>query len=65
MYRRLYRFLEIHNILYSLQFGFQENHSIDHALVSLTEAIRNTLDNKGFGCGIFIGLQKAFDTVNH
>ena len=65
MYRRLYRFLEIHNILYSLQFGFQENHSIDHALVSLTEAIRNTLDNKGFGCGIFIDLQKAFDTVNH
>ncbi len=65
MYRRLFRFLEVHNVLYSLQFGFQENHSIDHALVSLTEAIRNTLDNKRFGCGIFIDLQKAFDTVNH
>ena len=33
--------------------------------MSLTEAIRNTLDNKRFGCGIFIDLQKAFDTVNH
>ena len=65
MYRRLFRFLEVHNVLYSLQFGFQENHSIDHALVSLTEAIRNTLNNKRFGCGIFIDLQKAFDTVNH
>ena len=65
MYKRLYKFLEIHNILYSLQFGFQENHSIDHALVSLTEAIRNTLDNKRLGCGIFIDLQGAFDTVNH
>ena len=65
MYRRLYKFLELNNILYSLQFGFQENHSIDHALVSLTEAVRNTLDNKRFGCGIFIDLQKAFDTVNH
>ena len=65
MYRRLFRFLEVHSVLYSLQFGFQENHSIDHALVSLTEAIRNTLDNKRFGCGIFIYLQKAFDTVNH
>ena len=52
-------------VLYSLQFGFQENHSIDHALVSLTEAIRNTLDIKRLGCGIFIDLQKAFDTVNH
>ena len=65
MYKRLYRFLEIHKVLYSLQFGFQENHSIDHALVSLTEAVRSTLDNKKLGCGIFIDLQKAFDTVNH
>ena len=65
MYIRLYRFLETHKILYSLQFRFQENHSIDHALVSLTEAIRNTLDDKRFGCGIFIDLQKALDTVNH
>ena len=65
MYKRVYKFLEIHNVLYSLQFGFQENHSIDHALVSLTEAVRNTLDNKRLGCGIFIDLQKAFDTVNH
>ena len=61
----MYRFLEIHKVLYSLQFGFQENHSIDHALVSLTEAVRNTLDSKRFGCDIFIDLQKAFDTVNH
>ena len=35
------------------------------ALVSLTEAITNSLDNRKFGCGIFIDLQKAFDTVNH
>ena len=34
-------------------------------LISITEAIRNTLDNRKYGCGIFIDLQKAFDTVNH
>ena len=33
--------------------------------MSLTEAVRNTLDNKRLGCGIFIDLQKAFDTANH
>ena len=33
--------------------------------MSLTEAVRSTLDNKRLGCGIFIDLQKAFDTVNH
>ena len=65
MYKRLYSFLEVHNILYSLQFGFQKNHSIDHALVSLTESVKNTLDNKRLGCGIFIDLQRAFDTDNH
>ena len=65
MYRRLYSFLEVHNILYSLQFGFQEHHSIDHALVRLTESVKNKLDNKRLGCGIFIDLQRAFDTPNH
>ena len=59
------KFIEIHDILYSLLFGLQENHPIRHVLASLTEVIRNTLDNKRFGYGIFIDLQKAFDTVNH
>ena len=59
------KFLEKHEILYKLQFGFRTSHSINHALVSLTEAIKNSLDNRKFGCGISIDLQKAFDTVNH
>ena len=63
MYGRLYKFLEKQEILYSLLFGFHASHSINHALVSLTEAIKNSLDNRKFGCGIFIDLQKAFDTV--
>ena len=37
----------------------------NHVLISLTELIKNSLDNKKFGCGIFLDLQKAFDTVNH
>ena len=46
-------------------FGFQENRSIDYALTSLAQAVRDTLDRKSFGCGIFLGLQKALETVNH
>ena len=65
MHKRLYNFLELHNILYNLQFGFRANHSVNHALISLTSSIKNSLDNKKFGCGIFLDLQKAFDTVNH
>ena len=65
IYKRLYNFLEIHKILYNLQFGFRASHSVDHALLSLTESIKNSLDNKKFGCRIFLDLQKVFDTVNH
>ena len=31
----------------------------------MTESIMNSLDNKKFGCAIFLDVQKAFDTVNH
>ena len=31
----------------------------------MTETIRNTIDNRNYGCGLFIDLKKAFDTVNH
>ena len=65
MYKRLYNFLEVHEILYNLQFAFSPSHSTNHALISRTESIKNTIDSKRFGCRIFIDLQKAFDTVNH
>ena len=65
MHQRLYNFLELHEILFQMQFGFRNGHSTDHALISLSERIKCTLDSNRVGCGIFIDLQKAFDTVNH
>ena len=65
MYNKVYTFLTANNIIYPLQFGFQKDRAIDHALIGMTEMIRLTLENKRFGCGIFVDLQKAFDTVNH
>ena len=64
MYSRLYNFLNLHNSIYDLQFGFREKHSTNHALLSLTENICDALDNNNFACGIFIDLQKSFDTVD-
>ena len=65
MYTRLYKFLTIHNSICELQFGFRAIYSTNHALISLTEDIRNALDNNNFVGGVFIDLQKAFDTVDH
>ena len=65
MYKRLYSFLDSCNILRPLQFGFREKHSTLHALIGMTKTIKETIDKSMFGCGVFIDLQKAFDTVNH
>ena len=65
MYKRIYSFLEKHEILYSLQFGFRSKYSTTHALIHMTEAIRSALDSGYVTCGIFVDFAKVFDTVNH
>ena len=65
MYKRIYSFLEKYKCLYDLQFGFRAKHSTVHTMINITEKIRSALDNNKVACGIFIDLQKAFDTVNH
>ena len=64
MYKRLYTFLNSNNIMYNLRFGFRQQYSSSHALVNITENIRKALDGGNIGCGIFVDLQKAFDTVD-
>ena len=58
-------FLNISEIMYKFQFGFRKNYSTNHALLSIVEQIRGALDKNMFTCGVFIDLEKAFDTVNH
>ena len=65
MYIRLYSFFNKYNCIYKQQFGFRQHHSTIHALIDLTESIRQALDNNEFAVGVFIDLQKAFDTVDH
>ena len=45
--------------------GFRKNHSTQHCLLNMLEKWKNTLDNGGFVCIIFMDLSKAFDTMNH
>ena len=71
VFSRVYKFLDKYDCLYELQFGFRAKHSTDHALINISEQIRQILDsksgspNKKYACGVFVDFQKAFDTVNH
>ena len=65
MHQRVHDFLEEQSSIYDYQFGFRKNHSTTHALIDLVEDIRQAIDGNKFACGVFIDLQKAFDTVDH
>ena len=65
MHKRLYNFLNSQDTLFINQFGFRKNNSTAFALIQITEKIKETIDKNKYGCGIFIDLRKAFDTVNH
>ena len=65
MYKRLYTFLNNDSIIYKLQFGFRQQYSTSHALIDISENMRKALDDGNIGCGDFVDLQKAFDTVDH
>ena len=53
------------NVFLITKFGFQNYHSTNHALISITKKIKNALDEGKFACGVFLDFRKAFDTVNH
>ena len=65
VFNRIESFLSESNAIYKYQFGFRKKYSTNHALLSIVEKIRKSLDNKRFACGVFVDLEKAFDTVNH
>ena len=65
MYKRLHTFLNKNNIIYNLQFGFRQQYSTSNALINITENIGKGLDDGNIGRGIFVDLQKAFDTVDY
>ena len=65
MYKRLFNHLSEHNLLDHKQFGFQQGHSMKHAIIQLIEQINDKFENICFTLGILIDLSKAFDTVNH
>ena len=61
----VYEFFEKFNCIYENKCGFRTKHSTVHTIINITENIRLFLNKKETIAGIFIDLQKAFDTVCH
>ena len=65
MYNRLCKFRVENNILYQKQSGFQNTHSMEHAILQLVNQTTDAFRQGKSNLGIFIDLFKTFVTVNH
>src|SRR5687768_1759989 len=65
IYKRVYDFLCINNLLYNKQFGFRKGHSTIDAIINSINMIRSENGKHNSVIGIFFDLSKAFDTVDH
>ena len=65
MYNRPYEYLTKNSLLFDKQFGFRKSHSSEHVLIELENGIYDSFNENKYALGVFVGLSKAFDTVNH
>jgi len=63
--KRILTFWNKYDVLYKFQYGFRKNHSTTLALIEIIDTIYKSLDSQNYVLGLYLDLQKAFDTVNH
>ena len=52
-------------MLFDKQFRLQLNNFTEHAILQLANNVSSSFKRGKYTLGIFIGLSKAFDTVDH
>ena len=65
IYNHIINFLIINGILYDKQFGFKKGLATNHAIITLVVKVVHALDTGIIVVGVYLDLQKAFDTVLH
>jgi hypothetical protein len=65
MNNRLLSFLTRNTILTEAQHGFRKNRSTETAIQSFLASIQEAIEKKENQSGIFCGLTKAYDAINH
>ncbi len=65
VHKRLYSFIEKHDILYDRQYGFRPEHSTIDAITDFMADVLPSLDRKQHCLSVYLDLSKAFDTINH
>ena len=65
MYVRLYSYFNQNHLLYDYQFGFRKHYATGLALLDVVDQLYERLDNHEKALGIYLDVQKAFDTVDH
>ena len=65
VYKQMFDFIQKQKILYNRQYGFRPDYSTTLALIETIDSIQQYLDNDEYVLGIFLDIEKAFDTVNH
>ena len=65
MHKRVIKFLDQHNILYSSQYGFRNHRSCEQACQELLAKILQAREDNLQIASVFMDLSKAFDTLNH
>ena len=65
MFSQLLAHITRNNIFHNKQFGFRNNLSTLHSILSITDLAQRAIDSGAYSCGIFLDLRMAFDTVDH
>ena len=65
VHRRLFHFLNQNKIIYKYQFGFRKYYATSLALLEVMDTCYKKIDSNNIALGVFLDLQKAFDTVDH